>query len=212
MSGLNNKFTELNVEKLNIVDPNGKVKMKLFTQDDIPPVIMNGKDNFPGHRQNDPISGIMFYNGKEEECGGLIYGSEEDENGNLYAVASLTFDQYEQDQVVQMSYQEESGKSFYGFSLYDRPETPIWKLIEDENKIRNSNMDDESKKRAYQDVYKGNAPRAFIGKAQNGDVSVKMMDSKGKDRIRMVIDENDIPRMEFLNEKGEVTFKLPPDE
>ena len=70
-------------------------------------------------------------------------------------------------------------------------------------------MSDEEKEAAYKALYKGNAPRAFMGKTQNGDVSMKLMDSKGKDRIRMVIDENDEPRMEFLDAHGEVTYKLP---
>jgi hypothetical protein len=86
------KYKELDVEKLNIVDKRGKVKMTLFNQENIPPAMMHGEDILPGHRKRDPISGIMFYNGKEDECGGLIYGSEEDEDGNLYAGASLTFD------------------------------------------------------------------------------------------------------------------------
>ena len=48
-----------------------------------------------------------------------------------------------------------------------------------------------------------------MGKTPDGDVSMKLMDSKGKDRIRMVIDENDEPKMEFLNEHGEVIYRLP---
>lgn len=212
MGNKDEQFTELNVEKLNIVDKNGKVKMTMFNRENIPPAIIDGKDILPGHRQNDPISGIMFYNGRGDECGGLVYGSEVDEDGNISAGASLTFDQYEQDQVVQMSYSAENGKSHYGFSIYDRPETPLPQIIKKQKDIENSSLDDESKQKAYQDLYKGNAPRAFMGKGVNGDVSVKLMDSKGKDRIRMVIDENDVPRMEFLNDKGEVIYKLPPEE
>lgn len=33
---------------------------------------MDGKDILPGHRQKDPIAGLMFYNAEGEECGGLI--------------------------------------------------------------------------------------------------------------------------------------------
>ncbi|WP_353892788.1 hypothetical protein PRVXH_002162 [Proteinivorax hydrogeniformans] len=41
-------------------------------------------------------------------------------------------------------------------------------------------------------------------------MSVKLSDSKGNERIRMVIDENDIPKLEFLNGNGEVIYSLPP--
>lgn len=203
------KFTELDVEKLNIVDSNGKIKMTLFNQENIPPVILDGQDIMPGHRQDDPISGLMFYNGREEECGGLIFGSEADEEGTPSMTASLTFDEYRQDQVVQMSYTEEKGQTRYGFSIFDRPNRPLSHIIKEQREIEASDMSDEEKEAAYKALYKGNAPRAFMGKTQNGDVSMKLMDSKGKDRIRMVIDENDEPRMEFLDAHGEVTYKLP---
>src|SRR5690554_2045144 len=204
------RYAELDVEKLNIVDGSGKIKMTLFNQDNIPPLIIDGEDILPGHRQNDPISGIMFYNGRGEECGGLIYGSEEDEKGNITAGASL--DQYKQDQVVQMHFTEKNGQTHYGFSVFDRPDVPISKLISKENKIRNSDLTEESKREEYDKLYQGNAQRAFMGKDANGDVSVKLMDSNGNQRIRMVVDNNDIPRIEFLNESGEVTYKLPPEE
>lgn len=212
MSSKNERFTELDVEKLNIVDKNGKIKLSLFNQENIPSLILDGKDILPGHRQNDPISGMMFYNGEGEECGGLIYGSEVDEEGNIYAGASLTFDQYSQDQVVQVSYEEENGESSYGFSVFDRPSTPMSQIVEKQNEIKKSKISDEQKNKKINELYKGNAPRAFMGKEKNGDVSMKLMDSKGRSRIRMVVDSNDVPRIEFLSETGEVTYKLPPEE
>ncbi|MET3683228.1 hypothetical protein ABID56_001319 [Alkalibacillus flavidus] len=206
------RFEELNVEKLNIVNHNNDIKMTLFNQDQIPPILMNGEDVLPGHRQDEPISGIMFYNGKGDECGGLVYGSEEDEDGNVYADASLTFDEYEQDQVVQMHFTEHKGETHYGFSIYDRPDQPLTEILEEDKKIRESNLTDEEKNQKLNELFQGNATRAFMGKDANGDVSVRLHDSKGQPRIRMVVDADDVPRMEFLNEAGEVTYSLPPQE
>lgn len=212
MSNKKEKFTELDVEKLNIVNRNGKVKLTLFNQENIPPAIMDGQDILPGHRQSDPISGMMFYNSEGDECGGLIYGNEINEDGNVSAGASLTFDQYKQDQVVQVHYSEKDGEGLYGFSVYDRPDTPLSEIIEKVNEIKSSNLSEEDKSKELDKVYSGNAPRAFMGKEQNGDMFIKLMDSMGRQRIRMVVDKNDVPRMEFLNENGEVTYKLPPEE
>ena len=50
-----------------------------------------------------------------------------------------------------------------------------------------------------------------MGKTENGDITVQLMDSKGNQRIRMVVDENDIPKIEFLDSQGNVTYKLPPE-
>lgn len=206
------EFKSIDVEQLNIVDKNGTVRLRLFNNDNIPPIIMDGKDILPGHRQKDPIAGLMFYNAEGEECGGLIYGNEKDENGNYEAGASLTFDQYKQDQVVQMHYSEENGEKYYGFSVYDRPNTPLSELIDKSNRIQNSDIPEEEKSKELDKLFEGNVPRAFMGKNQKGEVSVQLSDSKGKPRIRMVVDENDIPRMEFLDGEGNVTYKLPPEQ
>jgi hypothetical protein len=212
MTNSKERYTQLDVEKLNNVDKDGKVKMTLFNQENIPPLMMDGKDILPGHRQDDPIAGIMFYNGKGEECGGLIYGSQEDEAGNVYAGASLTFDQYRQDQVVQVQYEEENGQREYGFYLYDRPNTPMPEIIERQHEITSSDLNEERKLEELRKIYQGNTQRAFFGKDANGDVAVQLMDSKGRQRIRMVVDQQDVPRIEFLNAQGEVTYTLPPEE
>ncbi|RKN60834.1 hypothetical protein D7M11_35645 [Paenibacillus ginsengarvi] len=52
--------------------------------------------------------------------------------------------------------------------------------------------------------------RARMDRSQDGSVGVKLSDSKGQERIRLVIDANDVPILEFLNEKGKVVYSLPP--
>ncbi|WP_027963982.1 hypothetical protein [Halalkalibacillus halophilus] len=205
------RYSELNVEKLNIVDQDDNLKMTLFNQNNIPPAIMDGKDILPGHRQEDPISGIMFYNSEGDECGGLIFGSEVDEEGNVESGMSFTIDQYKQDQVVQMHYTEEKGQSHYGFEIFDRPSTPLSKITEEMQEIEREDLPEAEKAKAINDLFQGAAPRASMSKTPDGEVGVKLMDSKGNQRIRMVVGDDDVPRMEFLNEKGEVTYKLPPE-
>ena len=51
-----------------------------------------------------------------------------------------------------------------------------------------------------------------MGKNVDGDVMVQLSDSKGQPRIRMVVDQYDIPRIEFLDGEGNVLYKLPPEE
>ncbi|PEL13739.1 hypothetical protein [Bacillus sp. AFS017336] len=204
-------YKNINVENINIVDKNGTVRMRLFNNDHIPPAIMDGKDILPGHRQEDPIAGLMFYNREGDECGGLIFGSKKDDEGNYESYASLTFDQYKQDQVVQMHYIDENGQRHYGFSVYDRPNMPLPDLMERTRDIQNSDLTDEELEKELETIWKGNTQRAFMGKNSKGEVTVQLSDSKGKPRIRTVVDENDIPRMEFLDGDGNVTYKIPPE-
>lgn len=205
------KIVNLDVEKLNIVDKKGNVKMTLFNNENIPPALMDGEDILPGHRQDEPISGLMFYNNEGDEVGGLIFGSKKDDKGNYESSASLTFDQYKQDQVIQMHYIDENGQKHYGFSVYDRPEKPLSQLIKKTHEIKNLNISNEEKEANLKKIWEGNTQRAFMGKNQKGEVSVQLMDSKGNQRIRMVVDENDVPKMEFLDGEGKVVYKLPPE-
>ncbi|MEF3303399.1 hypothetical protein [Paenibacillus sp. GYB003] len=115
------RFARIDAESLNIVDRDGTIRMTLFNNANIPPAMMDGKDFLPGHRQDWPISGIMFYNGEGDECGGLIFGSERREDGTYTSTASLTFDQYKQDEVVSLSYDNENGVLNYGITQRQAP-------------------------------------------------------------------------------------------
>lgn len=191
----------INVEKLNVVGKDGKVKMALFGEGNIPPPIMDGQDILPGHRQNEPYSGIIFYNGEGDECGGLVFGSKKDESGKYHSGLSMTFDQYKQDQIVQMYVDDNNGDQSYGFQIYDRPTIPLPEIIEKSRNIQNI-KDETERKEAIEHLNKGQHQRIFLGKNRNGEVSVRLSDSNGKERIRMVVDIEDIPRMEFLDEQG----------
>ncbi|RED51103.1 hypothetical protein [Cohnella lupini] len=205
------RIKNIDVENLNIVDNDGNIKMTLFSKGNVPPPMMDGKDILPGHRQNDPVSGIIFYNGEGDECGGLLFGSEKKENGEYHSGLSITFDQYKQDQIVQMDVDDRNGEQTYGFHIYDRPNIPLPEIIEKSNIIQ-SMEDGPEKQNALAELYRGQHQRIFMGKNRNGDVSVRLSDSKGKERIRMVIDTNDIPRLEFLDGQGNVIYSLPPEQ
>lgn len=44
---------------------------------------MDGKDILPGHREDNPMSCLMFYNSEGDGCGGLIYGNEISEDRDI---------------------------------------------------------------------------------------------------------------------------------
>lgn len=207
----NNKFKNVDVERLNIVEKDGTIKMSLFNSKNMPPLIFEGEDILPGHRKDDNNSGIMFYNGDGMECGGLIFGSKKKENGEYEAGLSLTFDQYNQDQVIQMSVIDMNGQQNYGLAVFDRPKENIKETI---NKLKKyeETEDTKEKEQLLKGLNKDNYRRMFMGKKANGEVSISMNDSQGKERIRMLIDKNDNPKLEFLNSRGEVIYSLPPEE
>ena len=94
----------INAEQINIVGKNGIPRLTLFNEDHIPNVLFRGQEILKGHRQQDNIAGMLFFNPDGTEVGGLIYGNDVDQQGNPTAGMSLTFDQFEQDQVLQLLY------------------------------------------------------------------------------------------------------------
>ena len=185
---------ELNVEKLNICEPDGTVKMTLFNSENIPSLIIEGEDIMPGHRKNDGVSGAMFYNNHGDECGGLIYGSEIDENGDVSMGMSLTFDKWKQDQVMQLNLQKQGDKEQYGISIFDRPEYSILQSVDLLKEIR-STKDQKEQTRLYHKLMKNNHKRVFIGHDTDGDTKISLYDSKGLEKVKIYIDEHDEPQV-----------------
>ena len=95
-------------------------------------------------------------------------------------------------------------------SVFDRPKETIKETV-DKLKRLEGLQDGTEKQELIKELRKDNLKRMFMGKTSNGEVSVRMNDSEGKERIRMLIDKNDNPKLEFLNEKGEVIYSLPPE-
>ena len=187
---------EINVEKLNIVEPDGSIKMSLFNSKNIPSMILEGEDILPGHRENDGVSGAMFYNNEGDECGGFIYGSNVDENGTVSMGMSLTFDKYKQDQVLQLSLRKEGDKEQYGISIYDRPNKSIRhsiKAIEDFKKTK----DNETKKKLIEEIQKDNAKRMFVGNDVDGQIKIALYDKKGNESLKIFVGEDGNPYFEI---------------
>lgn len=196
------KFTIVDVERLNVVDPDGTLRMALFNARNFPGVTTEDKvlDRQIGNR----TAGMLFYNESGEECGGLVFGDGE---------AGLLFDQYHQDQVIGVTYgQDAEGRNEYGMVLWDRPDMPLGEWMQEWSRIQSlpegNDRDRAEKEFKASDLW--GKRRAYIGKSSDGEVGVTLSDSKGRTRIRMVIGADDMPRLEFLDEAGNLAFRLPP--
>lgn len=191
---------EISAERINIVDKSGRTKMAIFNHDAIPDVIMDNEALLPGHRQDSFMSGVVFYNGEGDECGGLLFGSKRESTGGYESELSLTFDQYKQDQIVQMLVSEKNGKRSYGFKIFDRPDYSLKEFVA---KSQHANLLEEGpvKEKALQDLAEGNCQHVFIGKEQSGDVSISLHDRVGNERIRLFVDGENNPQIDFFKRK-----------
>ncbi len=118
-------FKEMDVERINVREKSGKLDLVISNAERMPPAIINGKEYKNGMRS----PGMLFYNGKGDEDGGMGFSSETTPDGKYHADGQLMFDQYNQDQAVGIQYNDNNGKRSAGLRVWDRPDVPIDKVM-----------------------------------------------------------------------------------
>ena len=213
----NQKFSEIDVERINIVEKDGTVKMILTNVDRFP----NGKDKINGRVTNEDRkkrSGMLFYNEDGMECGGFIYDGKKKENGHS-AGLSLTYDQYDGDQVMQLIAEDHQvgDKRFVSSNLVfsDRPgkETQLKnsEIIKELDALRKKDpklWKEKYKSYEEQGLF-GSAPRVVLGKTGSQNNGLFLFDNKGMPRAMFYIDKENNAALDFYDEKGNTIASFP---
>jgi hypothetical protein len=111
-------FQEITVHRINVVEPDGTLRMVISNHDRLPGIIVHGKE-----RQFDrPQAGMLFFNDEASEIGGLIFGGHRNAEGEIVnSGVSLSFDKYESNQIVSLYGVEDSENRFAGLAVMDSP-------------------------------------------------------------------------------------------
>ena len=198
------RFEEIDVERINIVEQDGQIKMVLSNKNRFPDPgnVLTGQHQ---KRVGMRTPGMVFYNDAGDECGGLIFGSK-DENGKYAAGSFLGFDKYHGDQVMGIQFEEGEGKRVVGFRVWDQPE-----LSGNQRQARAAEarkMDPgPARDAAMQEV--SAAQRVFVGRGLDKAAGITLSDGNGRPRIRLVSPQNGEPKLEFLDAQGKVVQTLP---
>lgn len=202
------KFDEIDVERINIVEKNGKLDMVISNQERQHPGIVNGKVI---ERKGPRPPGMIFFNQLGDEMGGLIFG----DNGGKGHFGMFTFDKVQNDQTMAFSHLESDNGSYEtGLRMWQEPNLPQdvqrakWQAA---RKI----PDEAARNAAIQALIDNNEAtqqRLFLGKLRDNSTMLVMSDIKGKPRIRMQVSADGMAKLEFLDEAGKVTYALPGNE
>jgi hypothetical protein len=120
-------FGSIDVQRINVVEPDGTVRLVLSSKALFPGILFKKKE-YP--HPNRKTAGILFYNDEGTENGGLTFGGEKDKDGKASAYGHLSFDQYDQDQVLTLDAAEDGGDRRARLSIWDRPEYSIGELLD----------------------------------------------------------------------------------
>ena len=208
------KFEELDVERLNIVEPDGKLRMTISNKERVPDPVLNGK-TYTGMRKGSKSAGMIFFNDEGDECGGLAFsGKASGEHGQ--ASGELLFDQFHQDQTVGIMYSQSGERRSAGLHVWDRPLTPASVYV-DRMQAINRMPDGPEKQKALGQIQaeasRGELGmhRLFVGNNADGSTGVTVADRLGKQRIALLVDSKNTAHLQFLDETGKVVYSIPPE-
>lgn len=215
----NTKFTEIDVERINIVEPDGTTKMIITNMDRFPQgeTIINNRKVNPDRKKR---SGMLFFNEDGIECGGFIYDGKKNEQGHSSGL-SLTYDQYDGDQVMQLlttdygKGEERMVSSSLVFNDRPKKETQDSLLIisQELNSLYKSDPEKyKTKLREYKqaEVW-GSTPRIMLGKTRSLNNGLFLFDDNGNPKAMFYVDKNNNAKLDFYDNSGNVIASFPKD-
>ncbi len=210
---LHTKFDEIDVERINVREPNGTLRLTISNHARLPEAVIGGKTYPLRGGSGVQSAGLIFFNDEGNEDGGLVWTGQRTPAGNR-ASANLTFDQYDQDETVSLGYGEENRHRQAGLSIIDRPDEPIQIFAESLMVIRamGEGPEKEARMRRFRDAMMARglmpADRLFVGKQLDKSSRVTLSDPRGRPRLRLTVDSLGGARIEFLDDAGHVTRTL----
>ncbi|HEV2576526.1 MAG TPA: hypothetical protein VGU25_04890 [Acidobacteriaceae bacterium] len=111
------EFDELRVHRIDVVEPDGTLRMVISNKNRLPPVIIKGKEQ-PENGERRPQAGMIFYNDEGTEDGGLIFGGKKNEKGEVVdSGGSLSFDKYGAGQNIELAGVDDKDNQFAGLAV-----------------------------------------------------------------------------------------------
>jgi hypothetical protein len=196
------RFEEIDVERINIVEPDGRIALVLANKERLPGPVIGGKTY---ERVGLKSPGILFYNHKGDESGGLRTASSET-NGKYVAGAGLAFDRYNGDEVIGMRYNEDDGNRTVVLRILDQPDAPPAEQKSNFERARTLPSGPERDALRRQAVAN---QRVLIGTSSDKAAAVSLFDGNGRPRIRLSVTVEGEAKLEFLDADGKPQQVLP---
>jgi hypothetical protein len=203
------RFKEIDVERINVLEPNGNYRMVISNRArSIGPIAYGKPFGYPGGTR----PGIIFFNDEGTENGGLTFGGKT-EKGKFESGGHLSFDQYNQDQVIYLTYNDENGQRRMGLTVADRADVPIMEVVAQADSAKK--LPEPARTEAMKKIMGPRngvpmfAQRVYVGRDVARSALLNLADPMGRIRLRLKVDSLGTASLEFLDADGHVTSKLP---
>jgi hypothetical protein len=203
----NRTFGTITARRINIIEPDGTVRLTISNRADFPGAWNRGKEYTRLDRRE--AAGMLFMNEEGTEQGGLIWGASQLPDGNIENHIHLSFDQYEENQIFAIDAGQEGKDKFSRITMVDQGDFPI-----EEKRKANETIDrlplneqDAAWDKFFSD-HRHDVKRLALGRSPDGSVGLELRDANGKARILLSVRTNGEPVIQFFDENGKVVREL----
>ena len=202
-------FDEINVHRINVVEPDGTIRLVLTNTANSPGIYIKNKE--VPHPNGRKSAGLLFFDEDGTEDGGLSYGITKNQTGKVTgSEGHLSFDQYMQDQIFTIDAGRDGDKKYSLLRMDDRGDYPITDALEALKQISKLPADQrEAEIKKFLETHPGDHPRVILGRARDGGSVLQLKDSEGRDRLVLRVAPDGSPKLQFLDAAGKVVSELP---
>ena len=201
------KFQEIDVERINVREPDGSYRLVISNRPRSIGPIYKGK---PFGYEGGGRPGMIFFNDEGTENGGLTFTGRRMANGTYQSSLGMSFDQFDQDQVMTLRYDDNNGQRRLGLSFLDRADVNIFDWVQKRDSINKmpAGAAKDSAMKVLLEPRPGEplaAQRVYLGRDRAKAATLVLSDKMGKPRLRLAVDSLGAARIEFLDASGNVT-------
>lgn len=206
------KFDEITVGRINIVEPNGTNRIIISNMAQFPGDFMKGKEGERSDRKS--FAGMLFVNDEGTENGGLIQKGSISADGKISSGLSLTFDRFRQDQTLQLinndsEFHQQTGIQINDVPLYsktsmedvkgfvlaaeklpDAQQQAFWQKLSDQGRLSNN--------------------RIWLGNTGDKGSSLQLKDAQGRVRMMLLVTADGKAEIQMLDAQGSVKKTITP--
>ncbi|PYT56862.1 MAG: hypothetical protein DMG35_21310 [Acidobacteria bacterium] len=199
----NQKFGIITARRINIVEPDGTVRLTISNRADFPGA-WNRKKEYPRPDRRE-AAGMLFMSEEGTEQGGFIWGASQLPDGTIQNHGHLSLDQYEENQIFAIDAGQEGNGKFSRITMTDQGDFPIEEKRKANEEIDKLPLD---KQDAAWDKFfashRHDVQRLALGRSPDGSVGLKLRDGAGRVRIVLAVQADGKPVLQFLNDQGTV--------